>query len=200
MQIEVRGLGSTALTQSPHSCILIYPLGGLAQLVRAHAWHAWGHWFDSSISHHYLGIRLISGESKAMGASWPFGYASDDKRFPDQLWFSLWSGMGPIVNRAPPPASSRKHFYGNDADLPVRVLRKARQEDSSWVFVPRKSIPINVSTLKPMVSNHRFIHDCPETENQLSTGSFLQSIHLFQKNFQYINCMSNYLTLYKKRN
>ena len=31
-----------------------YPLGGLAQLVRAHAWHAWGHWFDSSISHHSL--------------------------------------------------------------------------------------------------------------------------------------------------
>ena len=34
-----------------------------------------------------------------------------------------------------------------------------------------------------MVSNHRCIHDCPETENQLSTGSFLQSIHLFLKFF-----------------
>ena len=26
--------------------------GGIAQLVRAHAWHAWGHWFDSNCLHH----------------------------------------------------------------------------------------------------------------------------------------------------
>ena len=103
-------------------------------------------------------------------------------------------------NRVPNPTSCLKQevLYGYDADRPVRVSRKGRQEDSSWVFVPRKRIPIHVSTLKPMVSDHRFIHNCPETENQLSTGSFLQSIHLFQKIFQYRHCMPYCLTLYAK--
>ena len=30
----------------------IAPIGGIAQLVRAHAWHAWGHWFNSNCLHH----------------------------------------------------------------------------------------------------------------------------------------------------
>ena len=39
---------------------ITYPYGGLAQLVRAPASHAGGHWFESSSLHQTLGILMIS--------------------------------------------------------------------------------------------------------------------------------------------
>ena len=34
-----------------YAIIIFVVNGGIAQLVRAHAWHAWGHWFDPNCLH-----------------------------------------------------------------------------------------------------------------------------------------------------